>query len=183
MRLAADQDRVNGLGAEVIAISVDDEGRQAGMADRWRLRFTSLVSDPGGERYLQPLELWDPESRGGIALPGIVVIDPEGNERYRYQGRDFADRTTDDEIFAALEDLGLTAVEPEVVEHSAEVPGDLKGYFRPDDYGPYYRGNRFAAIAIGGRLPSKETAAVARQHRLMAEASLEAWDRHSQATD
>ncbi len=180
MRLATNSERIHGAGAEVIAISVDDEGRQAGMRDRWGLSFARLISDPGGERFLVPLDLYNPEERDGIALPGMLVISPDGDEVYRYQGRDFADRTTDDDVYAALDGLGLSAVDPKPAIDSTTAPDDLRGFFRPSDYGPYFRGNRFAAIAIGGRLPSKETAAIAREHRLMADASLEAWDAHRQ---
>ncbi len=178
MRLATNLDRIHGDGAEVIAVSVDEEARQAGMSQRWGLGPIAMVSDPGGEKYLKPLGLFDPEDRGGIALPGMLVISPDGEERYRYQGRDFADRTTDDDVFAVLDDLDLPAVSPQPWTSTAEVPEDLSGFFRPNDFGAYFRGNRFGAVAIGGRLPSKETAAVAREHRLMADASLDAWARH-----
>ena len=178
MRLATNLDRIHGAGAEIIAISVDDDARQAGMSQRWGLGPIALVSDPDGEKYLQPLGLFDPEDRGGIALPGMLVISPDGEERYRYQGRDFADRTTDDDVYAALDELDLQAVSPEPWAAAAEVPEDLSGFFRPSDFGPYFRGNKFGAIAIGGRLPSKETAAIAREHRLMADASLDAWTLH-----
>ena len=56
------------------------------------------------------------------------------------------------------------------------MPGDLRGFFSPDMFGPYFRGNRFAAAAIGGRLDDKAARAIAREHRVMSEASLEAWD-------
>ncbi len=175
MRLAAASDRIHGAGAEVIAISVEDHARQIGMFDRWPTPHVLYVSDPGGEQYLQPLGLFDPEERGGIALPGMLVIDPDGSEVYRYQGRDFADRTTDDEVFAALEELGLSAIEAPAGGPLGEVQDDLEGFFAPSRLSAYFAGNRFAAIAIGGRLADKEARAIAREHRLMVEATLEAW--------
>ena len=178
MRLVTNIGRIHGAGAEVIAVSVDSDERQAGMSQRWGLGPIQLVADPGGEAYLQKLGLYNPDDRGGIALPAMIVLAPSGEELYRYQGRDFADRTTDDDVFAALDGASLEAVDPGPWVPGTEVSDDLRGYFRPEDFGAYFRGNRFAAIAIGGRLPSKETAAVAREHRLMAEASLEAWDTH-----
>ena len=48
MRLATAQDRLHGAGAEVIAISIDDEVRQAGMTQRWAMPMFRFVSDPGG---------------------------------------------------------------------------------------------------------------------------------------
>lgn len=175
MRLAAAADRIHGAGAEVIAISVDDEIRQAGMFQRWPTPNVLYVSDPGGERYLAPLGLYDPEERDGIALPGMLVLDPDGAEAYRYQGRDFADRTTDDDVYAALDELGLDRIEPPAGGPEAEVPEDLRGYFRPSDLGAYFRGNKFGAIAIGGRLADPDARAAAREHRLMADATLDAW--------
>ncbi len=176
MRLATKYDDIHSAGAEFAAISVDDSVRQAGMSARWGLTHTQLVSDPGGEQLLQPLDLFDPDERGGIALPGMVLLDPDGNEVYRYQGRDFADRTNDDDIFEALAALDLPAVSPEPWQSDVDVPDDLSGFFRPSNFATYFKGNRFAAIAIGGRAEKGSDArTLAREHRLMADASLDAW--------
>ena len=177
MRLGAEADRIHRAGAEVIAISTDDEARQAGMFARWPTPHVRYVSDPGGDTFLQALQLYDAEERGGIGLPGLLVIDPDGEVAYRYVGRDFADRTTDDEMFTALERLNLDPVEPPEGGPVGDVPADLGGYFAPPSLVPYFRGNRFAAIAIGGRLPDPEGRAVAREHRLMCDATLAAWER------
>ncbi len=69
MRLATRYEDLHAAGAEVIAVSVDSDTRQAGMARRWGLTHTRLVSDPGGELYLKSLGLFDPGERDGIALP------------------------------------------------------------------------------------------------------------------
>lgn len=160
----------------MIAISVNEEERQAGMYQRWPGKDQLFVSDPGGETYLQPLGLFDPEERGGIALPGMLVIAPDGTEVYRYQGRDFADRTSDEDMFAALEGLGLPAIEAPAGGPTSAVPETLKGFFAPSMYGPYFRGNMFGAIAIAGRITDPESAEIAKQHRRMAKASIDAWD-------
>ena len=175
MRLESTIEEVHGAGAEVIAISVNENERQAGMAERWKLNHIQLVSDPGGERFLQPMGLFDANERKGIALPANIVIAPDGSEVFRYNGRDFADRTTDSEVTAALAGLGLPAVAPDPWSPTASVPADLEGFFRASDYGAYFNGNKFAGLAIGGRLPTKEMAAFARDHSAMAEASLAAW--------
>ena len=177
MRLGAESERIHGGGAEVIAISSDDDVRQAGMFARWPTPHVRYVADPGGERYLRPLGLFDPEERGGIGLPAMIVIDPAGSVTYRYVGRDFADRTTDDEVLAAVADLGLDPIDPPPGGPVGDVPADLDRYFRPDHLVPYFKGNRFGSIAIGGRLDDKAARAVARQHRHMCEATLEAWER------
>jgi len=169
-------DRIHGAGAEVVAISVDDDTRQTGMAQRWGFTHTRFVSDPGGETYLQPLGLFDPEDHGGIALPGMLIFSPEGKEVYRYESRDFADRTKDEELMEALTALGLDAVDPEPWSGDADVPDDLRGYFRPQDLVPYFKGNFFGAIAIGRRLADDESRAVAKEHRIMSQANIDAWD-------
>lgn len=177
MRLGADADRIHRAGGEVIAISTDDEVRQAGMFARWPTPHVLYVADPGGERFLRPLELFDPDERGGIAMPGLLVLDAGGEVVYRYVGRDFADRTTDEEALAALERLGLDPIEPPAGGPVRDVPDDLDRYFSPDHLVPYFKGNRFAAVAIGGRLTDSESRALAREHRLMCEATLAAWER------
>lgn len=177
MRLGADAERIHRAGGEVIAISTDDEVRQAGMFARWPTPHVQYVSDPGGETYLRSLELFDPEERGGIGLPGILVIDPDGEVAYRYVGRDFADRTTDEEMLTALERLSLDPIDAPAGGPTGEVPDELAGAFSPADLVPYFKGNRFAAVAIGGRLTDSESRALAREHRLMCEATLDAWSR------
>jgi len=177
VRLASVSDRIHAAGAEVLAVSVDDEVRQAGMFARWPTPNVRYVSDPGGERILRPIGLFDAEERGGIALPALVVLDSDGSEVYRYQGRDFADRTHDDDVIDALVALDL----PELSEPPAggptgvEVPDDLDRFFKADHLLPYFRGNRFGAVAIGGRIEDRELRGIAREHRLMADGILEAW--------
>jgi len=176
VRLASRYEEIHGLGAEVVAVSVNEETRQAGMATRWGLTHTRFVSDPGGESYLQPLQLFDPEERGGIALPGMVIITPGGDEVYRYQGRDYADRTNDDDLFEALSGLGLPEVAPAPWTPTPEVPEDLRGYFRSQDFLPYFKGNFYGAAAITGRLDTSEARAIAREHRAMSKANLDVWE-------
>lgn len=176
MRLATNYDRIHGAGAEIIAISVDDDRRQAGMARRWGLASSRFVSDPGGERFLQPLGLFDPEERDGIGLTALVIVDADGVERYRYAGSDFADRTHDDDVLDALDDFGLPAIEAPNWTYDAGVPDDLRGYFRPRDLGPYFRGNMYGALAIGWRLPDEASRDIAKQHRVMSKSILDALD-------
>ncbi|NNE12968.1 MAG: hypothetical protein HKN41_12080 [Ilumatobacter sp.] len=178
MRLASNPERIHGAGGEVIAISSDEEIRQAGMFERWPTPNVLYVGDPDRSQYITPLGLADPDDHREIAKPAMIVLDPDGNAVYQYVGRDFADRTTDDEVYAALEGLGLDAIEPPAGGPVAAVPDDLRGYFPPRQLAPYFRGNRMAAVAIAGRTGPDDSAfrAIAREHRQMAEATLEAWE-------
>jgi hypothetical protein len=175
VKLATQYDRIHQAGAELAAVSIDDDIRQAGMSERWGFTHTRFFSDPGGETYLQPLDLYDPVERGGIALPGMVIVTPDGEEVYRYQGRDFADRTNDDDIWKTLDELQLPALDPAPWVPSTEVPDDLTGYFRPKDFVPTFRGNQFGALAIELRLEDPANKAIAKEHRLMSKSNLEAW--------
>lgn len=175
MKLAVASGRIHAAGAEVMAISVDSEERSAAMFERWPTPNVRYVSDPDGE-ILKGLDMFDPEERGGIALPGLFVIDPDGNEVWAYRGRDFADRTHDDDLLEPLEALGLDAIEPPpggpVIE---DVDVHQKGAFTPKLFGPYFNGNKFAAIAIGGRAAGDEAKSLAREHRQMSQSMLDAW--------
>ncbi len=112
MRLASQTERIHGAGGEVIAVSIDDDVRQAGMFERWPTPNVRYVGDPDRSWIIEPLGLADPNDDRQIARPAMLVIDPDGREVYRYVGRDFADRTTDEEVYSALEGLGLPAIEP-----------------------------------------------------------------------
>lgn len=182
MKLATQYDRIHHSGAELVAVSVDDDIRQAGMSERWGFTHTRFVSDPGGDDYLRPLELFDPAERGGIALPGMVIVNPDGEEVYRYQGRDFADRTNDDDIWKTLDELNLPPVDPAPWVPAAGTPADLAGYFKPRDFAAYFGGNHFGALAIGFRLVDPASKAIAKEHRLMSKSNLEAWGEWSQHT-
>ena len=176
MKLALESDRIHQAGAEVIAISVDTDERNAAMFERWPTPHVRYVSDPGGDTYLQALDMFDTEERGGIGLPGLFVIDPEGNEVFGYRGRDFADRTHDEDLIEVLEGLGLDAIEPPpggpVI---ADVDVDQRGAFTPQLYGPYFSGNKFGALAIMLRAEGDEAKTLAREHRDMSDSMLDAW--------
>lgn len=161
----------------MIAVSVDPPERQAAMYQRWPTPHVTYVSDPGGERYLRPLDLFDPDERGGIALPALVVIDPDGVERFGYRGDDFADRRHDEDVIVALEDLGLAAIDPpQGGPIDPSVDTDQPGAFSPRIFVPYFRGNRFGAHAIFRRVEDPEAKAIAREHRQMCDTMLEAWE-------
>lgn len=168
--------RIHSAGGEVIALSVDAEERNAAMFERWPTPHVQYVSDPGGETYLQPMELFDPEERGGIALPALLVIDADGNEVFGYRGADFADRRNDEDVIQALESLGLDPIEgPAGGPVIDGVDVDQKGAFTPKLFGPYFTGNKFAALAIRLRAEGDEAKALAKEHQHMAQSMLDAW--------
>ncbi len=176
MQLANEYDRIHGAGAEVVAMSVDDDGKNAGMVQRWGFTHTEFVGDPGGARYLRRMDLYDPKERDGLAISSVLLLRPDGTEAYRYVARDFADHTDLDELWEAVDGLQLPAVEPPAWTPPVEPPDDLHGFFPPSAFAAYFDGNFFGAVAIGMRLEDRAARAVARQHREMARSMRRAWD-------
>jgi hypothetical protein len=170
-------DRIHAAGGEVISVSVDSAERQAAMFSRWPTPHVLYVSDPGGEKILQPLDLFDPEERGGIARPALLVVDPDGEEVFGYRGGDFADRRHDEDVIEALEALDLGPIDPpEGGPDDPSIDVDQPNAFTPAIIGPYFRGNRFGAVAIQRRVEGDAARQVAREHREMCEGILAAWE-------
>ena len=174
MRLATKLDEILSLGAVVVAIVVDSPERNAAMAARWALPFP-ILSDPDGTRWLQPLGLWNAAERGGIAIGATVVFDPAGNEVFRSQARDFADRLTDAPALQALSGLGL----PPIENHPNWVPtmdpeSDSPG-FRPENFGTYFRGYFYGCLSLERRVTDSAAKAEAIAAKDMATGMLDAW--------
>jgi peroxiredoxin len=86
-------------GVQVVGISVDPPANNAGMVGKLQLPFP-LLSDPEGE-LARHFGLWNADE--GLPLPSVVVVDQSGEVGYLYKGSDFADRPTNEEVFAAIE--------------------------------------------------------------------------------
>src|SRR5262249_42125682 len=138
---------------KVVAVTVDSPGRNAALARRWRLPFP-IHGDPGGERILRPVGLWNAGERGGIAWAAILVVDPHGHEADRYPARDFADRSTDDDLLVVLATLDLPAIAPAPPWDPGVEPVEDPEALRVDAFGPYFRGIRSATGALASRLPT-----------------------------
>jgi hypothetical protein len=168
-----------------VALSVDSKVRNAAMARRWKLPFP-LLSDPGGTEILQPLELWDPQERGGLALPALLLVSATGEALFRQPSRDFADRVHDDDVLEKLEALGLNRIavpEPWAPEVSLPEDGDeaLQGAFSAAAYVPLMNGNYFGALALAQRIEHTPSRHEVKRHAAMAKSFLEAWKERRQA--
>jgi len=97
--LARKFSRFQEAGIQIFSISVDPPERNQAMIDKLLLPF-DLLSDPGGSAAIQPYGFWD--ARESISRPAMVLTDAQGVVRYKYEGRDFADRPKDDVIFEAI---------------------------------------------------------------------------------
>lgn len=175
MRLESEIEQLYALGAEPLAISVDSPGRNAAMVRRWHLSFP-IVGDPDGERFLHPLELWDQHDPRQIGIPAVIVLSPGGDEIWRHRSRDFADRPDDSDVFAALEPLRQSPLDPAPEPWRPDVePEEHPGAFRTDAFGSYHRGVMFAMSAIAARMRDPVDRAEAEALARQASSFIEAW--------
>ena len=160
----------------MIAISVDSQERNAAMFERWPTPHVQYVSDPGGETFLRSMDLFDPEDRGGIALPALLLIDADGNEVFGSRGHDYADRRHDDEFIVVLEALALDPIDAPAGGPVIDgVDVRQKGAFTPGSFVAYFSGNKFGALAIRLRAEGDEAKTLAKEHQHMAQSMLDAW--------
>ena len=181
--MAREYDAYTRRGATLAAVVIDPPEQNAAMVEKLAVPFP-ILSDPGGERAIKPLGLWD--ERGNMATPSIVVFGPDGREAYRYAGVDFMDRPDDDEILDALSSLGLPATETPAgtIAHLDPQPGS--GATKLESLAVYMRGVRFASMALAGRARDPFDKAEAERTSRMAEryiaaqgATLRLVNRHS----
>ncbi len=146
--MALRHDEITGHGALVTGISVDEPGRNAAMVSKLRLPFP-LLADPDGEGAIKPYGVW--HDKPSLARPAIVLVGPDGEEAFRQVARDYADRIGEDEVVEAVAGLGLGPVEQDPPKPGEPQPGERA--YRVENLPVYYRGVRFAALALGGRVP------------------------------
>lgn len=118
------------------------------MVRKLRLPFP-LLSDPDRSGMIGPLGVGDPHDDREIARPAAILVHPDGREAWRYESRDFADRIPEDEIIEQVDALGLpstTQDEPDMVQPH---PGPRA--MAVEELPAYFRGARFAALAMGLR--------------------------------
>ncbi len=133
-----------------------------------------IVSDPGGEQLLRPLDAWNPDERGGIGWPTVLLYAPDGRVALRLRSRDFADRPSDDDLLEAVRALALPAIRLGPALPAAE-PEEHDGALRVEAFGPYFRGVRFATMALAGRLTDAADRTEALVMSAMAVSFVDAW--------
>ncbi len=166
-------------GAEVVALVVDSQERNQAFRKRWKLPFP-VLSDPEGTQVLQPLDLWNAEERGGIAVPALLAISGQGQELFRCLSRDFADRVNDEDVLERLEGMALAPIEvPSTLPIDESVPAEsseaLKGAFPEAAYTPLMNGNYYGAVALSRRVTHEESLAEIKAHMKMSKSFVDAW--------
>jgi hypothetical protein len=143
-------------GGRIVGISIDSPEQNAAMVEKLGLPFP-LLSDPDRSQAIVPYGVADPKDDRNIALPTVVLVAPGGEEQARFSARDFADRPPEDDVLAALGSLGLPPAVQPPPEPGAARPGP--NAIPLEQLLPYYRGARFAVIAMSRRHPdTKEEA-------------------------
>lgn len=154
--MAQRHDEITAAGARVVAISVDTPEQHAAIIEKLDLRFP-LLSDPDRSGAITPYGLADPKDERSIALAALVVVTPGGDEVYRRVSVDYADRPSEDDIVERLRGLGLPPTTQDLPDTGPAQAGP--GAKTLEQLLPYYRGARFAVVAMGRRHPDiRETA-------------------------
>lgn len=130
------------------AVDVDTPEQHAAMVEKLQLPFP-MLSDPDRSLIIDPLGLADPDDPRGIARPALVAFDRSGEETYRWVARDYADRLPETELVVALEKVGLDPTSQALPEMGQPKPGP--GAVRLEALIPYFRGARYAALALANR--------------------------------
>mgnify|MGYP006306835913 CR=1 FL=1 len=153
--MASLHDRFLAAGVRIVAIDVDTPAQHAAMIAKLDLPFPYL-SDPDRSGAIEPYGLSNPDDARNLAYPAIVVVDRDGTERWRWVSRDFADRLPEAEVLEAVEGLGLRSVTAAPLEVGPAAPGPKAMPLAALE--PYFRGAKFAAMAMYLRLRDTEAA-------------------------
>lgn len=146
--LARRHHEITSAGFRVAAVDIDSPQRHAAMVEKLRLPFP-MLSDPDRSRAIEPLGLSDHRDPRNLALPALVAVEPGPRQVYRFVSRDYADRRPEDDLIKALNARGRPPT------HQPEpAPGDARPGPRAmplEAMIPYFRGGKFAALALGLR--------------------------------
>jgi len=118
------------------------------MVEKLSLPFPYL-SDPDRSKVIEPYGLADQKDERNISLPAVLLIGPDGEEVFRFVSRDFADRMPEEEILTVAQSLGLSPTTQDQPAIRDPQPGPRS--LRLDQLKVYFRGARFAALAMGLR--------------------------------
>ena len=134
----------------MVGISVDSPGQHGATVDALRLPFP-LLSDPDRSLVITPWDLTDPTDRRNIAIPAVVGVNPDGTEAFRFTARDYVDRPTEDWVVESVREMNLPSTTQEPPELGPIEPGPPA--MLAEDLYPYFRGAKFAVVALSRRYP------------------------------
>ena len=118
------------------------------MVEKLDLPFP-LLSDPDRSLAIGPFDVVDESDPRDLARPAMIIVDPDGDEVYRFVSRDFADRLPEEEVLEKVQALGLEPTTQPRPTPGTPDPGERA--VRLDALTTYFRGARFAILAFGLR--------------------------------
>jgi peroxiredoxin len=95
-RLAEDYEKIKEAGADLIAISADDQNYAWSMGQTTGAKF-QMLSD-SDHSVIESYGVLNAKEHGGIAHPSVFIVDKEGRIRYMYVGKNPTDRPPDENI-------------------------------------------------------------------------------------
>jgi peroxiredoxin len=95
-----DYDKFKQAGADLIAISSDDQNYAWSMAQTTGAKF-EILSD-ADRKVITSFGILNKAEHDGIAHPSIFIIDTQGRIRYLHVGKDPQDRPPDDAIIGEI---------------------------------------------------------------------------------
>lgn len=98
--MAEDYDKIKLAGAELFAISVDEQSFAWSMAQTTGAKF-QILSD-AEKKTISDYGIVNKAEHGGIAHPSVFILDKEGRIRYMHVGKDPSDRPPDDTIITEV---------------------------------------------------------------------------------
>ena len=99
-RLAEDYSKIKQAGAELIAISVDDQSFAWSIGQTTGAKF-QILSD-SDKKVITSYGILNAEEHGGIAHPSIFIVDKTGRIRFLHVGKDPQDRPSDEVILEEI---------------------------------------------------------------------------------
>ena len=99
-RLAEDYNKIKQAGADLIAISVDDQSFAWSIGQTTGAKF-QILSD-SDKKVITSYGILNAEEHGGIAHPSIFIVDKTGRIRFLHVGKDPQDRPSDEVILEEI---------------------------------------------------------------------------------
>jgi peroxiredoxin len=99
-RMAEDYDKIKQAGADLLAISVDDQSFAWSMGQTTGAKF-QILSD-SDKKVITSYGILNAEEHGGIAHPSIFIVDKAGVIRFLHVGKDPQDRPSDEAILEEI---------------------------------------------------------------------------------
>lgn len=101
--MAEDYDKFKRSGAELIAVSVDEQSFAWSMSQTTGAKF-QILSD-ADKKTIAAYGIVNAAEHDGIAHPSVFILDREGKIRYFHVGKDPQDRPPDETILEEVKKL------------------------------------------------------------------------------